>query len=84
MDIKLSMKDKKDTPDTKIYHGNFALEQMFKDVAEKYFGLEVAKEIQEILSKKITEDEINQYLNKEVDLKKISDTDFRELMRKKI
>jgi hypothetical protein len=80
MDIKISMKDSKNSPETKVYHGNSALEQMFKDIAEKYFGKIVAKEIQNVLSKKITDEEINKAFNTPVNLDKILNTEVNEFI----
>jgi len=81
MDIKISMKDDTNSPETKIFHGNFALEEMFKQVSEKYFGKETATEIQKILSKKITDEEINRAFNTPVDMEKILNSDVNTLLK---
>lgn len=79
MDIKISVKDAKIPPQTKIFHGNNALELMLQEVISKYFGEKAAKEVQAILNRKITEEEINRILNKEY-----TEEQINEILKKKV
>lgn len=79
MDVKISIKDSKLSPETNIFHGNNALEEMIRIVVSKYFGEKASKEVLAILHRKITEDEINAILNK-----KLSEEEINELLKKKV
>ena len=67
MDVKISIKDKNTSPETNIFHGSYALEQMLEKILEKHYGLKTTKEVLKILNRKITDDEINKTLNTDTD-----------------
>lgn len=67
MDIKISINDKVNIPETNIFHGNYALERMINKVIEKYYGKKTLDKINKILNEKITEDKVNEFLNKRID-----------------
>jgi hypothetical protein len=79
MDIKISTKEKNDTPTTFIFHGNYALETMLEKILEKYYGSETKNTVMKILNTKITEEDINNILNK-----KVSEKEINELLKKQV
>jgi hypothetical protein len=66
MDVKISIKDKNTSPETNIFHGNYALELMLVKILVKHYGGKITKEVLKILNRKITDDEINKLLNADV------------------
>ena len=67
MDVKISIKDKNTSPETNIFHGKYALEEMLEKVLLKNYGIRATKDVLKILNRKITDDEINKILNTDAD-----------------